>query len=37
MATDHKTLFSSLAAGDMLMVPIRPPLIDKKEKGGSVS
>ena len=32
MATDPKTLFSSLAAGDMLMVPIRPPLIDKKEK-----
>jgi hypothetical protein len=32
MATDPKTLFTSLAAGDMLMVPIRSPLIDKKEK-----
>ncbi len=32
MTIDPKTLFISLVAGDMLMVPIRPPLIDKKEK-----
>ncbi len=30
MATDSKTLFSSLAAGDMLMVPIKPPLIKQE-------
>lgn len=30
MATAPKTLFSSLTAGDMLMVPIRPPLIEKE-------
>lgn len=28
MATNPKTLFSSLAAGDMLMVPVKPPLVD---------
>lgn len=30
MATDPKTLFSSLAAGDMLMVPVKPPLTQKE-------